>query len=210
MRSQPRLPAPVLGVLACAVLACAVLAGCTAAGTSGSASRAAASAGQPVASSQRATGPVGSPGNPLLLSCADESFPGNGDPPASFQPQPGDLVIGSVIIVGGERLAEASPAGYGDDGSYKIPIIVRPGATVTMSIGAPARGQVVISNPDSPVGGVTAASYQSCSRTPGFFAQGFAFTSGQVRGCVPLEVSSGHQSQARHVTLSLFAGACPA
>jgi hypothetical protein len=115
-----------------------------------------------------------------------------------------------VIIVGGERLAEASPAGYGDGGSYKIPIIVRPGATVTMSIGASARGQVVISNPDSPVGGVTAASYQSCSGTPGFFAQGFAFTDGQARGCVPLEVSSGHRSPARHVTLSLFAGACPA
>jgi hypothetical protein len=210
MRSQPRLLAPVLAALACAVLACAVLAGCTAAGTSGSVPRPAASAGQPAASSQRATGPVGSPANPLLLSCADESFPGNGDPAASLQPQPGDLVVGSVIIVGGERLANANPAGYGDRGSYKIPIIVRPGATVTMSIGAPARGQVVISNPDSPVGGVTAASYQSCSRTPGFFAQGFAFTSGQVRGCVPLEVSSGHQSQARHVTLSLFAGACPA
>jgi hypothetical protein len=209
MRSQPRLLAPVLAALACAVLTCAVLAGCTAAGTSGSAPRPAASSGQPAASGQRATGPVGSPGNPLLLSCADESFPGNGDPPASLQPQPGDLVVGSVIIVGGERLAEASPASYGDGGSYKIPIIVRPGATVTMSIGASARGQVVISNPDSPVGGVTAASYQPCSRTPGFFAQSFAFTGGQARGCVPLEVSSGHQSQARHVTLSLFAGACP-
>lgn len=209
MRSQPRLLLPVLAVLACAVLACAVLAGCTAAGTSGSAPHPAASSGQPAASSQRVTGPVGSPGNPLPLSCADESFPGNGDPPASFQPQPGDLVVGAVIIVGGERLAEANPAGYGDHGSYKIPIIVRPGATVTMSIGAPARGQVVISNPDSPVAGVSAASYRSCSRTPGFFAQGFAFTNGQARGCVPLEVSSGHQSQARHVTLSLFAGACP-
>jgi hypothetical protein len=153
---------------------------------------------------------VGSPGNPLVLSCADESFLGNGNPPASYQPQRGDLVIGSVTIVGGERLAKASPASYGDGGSYKIPIIVAPGATVTMSIGAQARGHVVISNPDSAVGGVTAASYHSCSGTPGFFAQGFAFTNGQVRGCVPLEVSSGRQPQARHVTLSLFAGACPA
>jgi hypothetical protein len=210
MRRQPRLLSSVLAVLACAVLTSSFLAACTAAGTSGSAPRPAASSGHPAASSQQATGPVGSPGNPLLLSCADESFPGSGDPPASFQPQPGDLVVGAVIIVGGERLAEANPSGYGDHGSYKIPIIVRPGATVTMSIGVPARGHVVISNPDSPVGGVTAASYQSCSSTPGFFAQGFAFTDGQARGCVPLEVSSGHQSQARHVTLSLFAGACPA
>jgi hypothetical protein len=204
MRSQPRRVVPVL-----AVLACAVLGGCTAAKTSGAAPRPAASSAQPTASSQRATGPVGSPGNPLLLSCADESFPGNGDPAASLQPQPGDLVVGSVIIVGGERLAQADPGAYGDHGSYKIPVVVRPGATVTMSIAAPARGQVVISNPNSPVGGVTAASYRSCSGTPGFFAQGFAFTHGQTRGCVPLEVSSGTRSQGRHVTLSLFAGTCP-
>jgi hypothetical protein len=164
---------------------------------------------RPAASSPRPTGPIGSPGNPLLLSCADESFPGYPDPPVSLQPQPGDLVAGPLIIVGGERLATASPSGYGDHGSYKIPIIVRPGSTVTMSIAAPARGKVVIANPDSPVGGVTAASYQSCSRTTGFFAQGFAFTGGQTRGCVPLDVSSGHQSQAHRVMLSLFAGSCP-
>jgi hypothetical protein len=43
----------------------------------------------------------------------------------------------------------------------------------------------------------------------GFYAQGFAFTGGQVRGCVPLEVRSGGQPQVRRVTLSLFAGSCP-
>ena len=203
MRTQPRLVVTVL-----AALACAVLAGCTAAGTSGAAPRTPVSSARPAASSPQATGPIGSPGNPLLLSCADESFPGYPDPPVSLQPQPGDLVVGPLIIVGGERLATASPAGYGEHGSYKIPVIVRPGSTVTMSIAAPARGQVVIANPDSPVGGVAAASYQSCPHATGFFAQGFAFTRGQTRGCVPLDVSSG-QSQARHVTLSLFAGSCP-
>jgi hypothetical protein len=204
MRSEPRLVVRVL-----AALACAVLMGCTATGTSGPAPRALGSSAGPAASSPRPTGPIGSPGNPLLLSCANESFPGYPDPPGSFQPQPGDLVIGPLIIVGGERLATASPAGYGDHGSYKIPIIVRPGSAVTMSIAAPARGRVVISNPYSPVGGVAAASYQSCSQAAGFFAQGFAFTGGQTRGCVPLDVSSSGQSQARHVTLSLFAGSCP-
>jgi hypothetical protein len=81
---------------------------------------------------------------------------------------------------------------------------------VTVTIGAQARGQVVIDNPYSPVGGVAAASYHSCSRKTGFFAQGFAFTNGRIRGCVALDVRIGHQPQVRHVTLSLFAGSCPA
>jgi hypothetical protein len=42
----------------------------------------------------------------------------------------------------------------------------------------------------------------------GFYAQGFAFTDGQIRGCVPLEVKIGGQPQVRRVTLSLFAGSC--
>jgi hypothetical protein len=43
---------------------------------------------------------------------------------------------------------------------------------------------------------------------PGFYAQGFAFTGGRIRGCVPLEVKVGGQPQIRRVTLSLFAGSC--
>jgi hypothetical protein len=39
---------------------------------------------------------------------------------------------------------------------------------------------------------------------------GFAFTDGQIRGCVPLEVRVGDQVRVRHVTLSLFAGSCAA
>lgn len=65
----------------------------------------------------------------------------------------------------------------------------------------------MISNPNVPAG-VTAATYRSCPHAAGFYAQGFAFTGGQVRGCVPLDVKVGGQSRVRHVTLSLFAGSC--
>jgi hypothetical protein len=112
------------------------------------------------------------------------------------------------MIVGGKRLATGNPAGFGENGSYKVPIIVTLGSTVTMTIAAPARGRVVIDNPYSPVGGVVSATYHSCSRTPGFFAQSIAFTRGQARGCVPLDVRNDHQAGLRHVTLSLFAGSC--
>jgi hypothetical protein len=199
MRGRPFFLAPAL-----AALTCVILAGCT-----GAAHRATPPSPGHAAASPRATGRLGSPGNPLLLSCADEAFPGYPDPPVPRRPQPGDLVIGPLFIVNGKRLAAASPAGYGYHGSYKIPFIVLPGATVMVTIGAPARGQVVIDNPDSPVGGVAAASYHSCAGKTGFFAQGFTFTDGQSRGCVPLEVRIGRQQRVHDVTLSLFAGSCP-
>jgi hypothetical protein len=152
-----------------------------------------------------AAGPAGSPGHPVVFSCAEESFAGDSAVPQ--RPQPGDLAAGPLIIAGGQRLATADPAGYGEHGSYKIPFTVTAGATVTVTIAPPARGHVVISNPYAPAG-VTAATYRSCARAAGFFAQRFAFAGGQTRGCVPLDVRVGHQPRVRHLTLSLFAGSC--
>jgi hypothetical protein len=40
--------------------------------------------------------------------------------------------------------------------------------------------------------------------------QGFAFTDGKIRGCVPLEVRVGGRARGQRVTLSLFAGSCAA
>jgi hypothetical protein len=201
MPGRPLLLAPAL-----AGLSCAIVAGCAAGHSPGADHHATPSS--TVASRQPSARQIGSPGHPLPLSCAEESFPGSGEPPLPVQPQPGDLVIGPLSIVNGERLAEADPAGYGEHGAYKIPFVVRPGMSVTVTIAASARGQVVIDSPYSPVGGVAAATYQSCSHLTGFFAQGFSFTHGQTRGCVPLEVRAGHQRQVRRVTLSLFAGSC--
>jgi hypothetical protein len=66
----------------------------------------------------------------------------------------------------------------------------------------------VIDSPSSPTGTVTAATYHSCSDVAGFFAQGFTFTDGKIRGCVPLDVTTGRDTRVHHVTLSLFAGRC--
>jgi hypothetical protein len=41
-----------------------------------------------------------------------------------------------------------------------------------------------------------------------FFVQGFTFTNGHARGCVPLDVKNRHEPLVRHVTLSLGAGPC--
>ena len=53
---------------------------------------------------------------------------------------------------------------------------------------------------------MTAATYRPCSQVTGFFAQGFAFTDGRIRGCVPLEVRVGDQARVHRVTLSLVRG----
>jgi hypothetical protein len=196
-----------ISVLALAALSCAILPGCSARGGQGSARPAASAPSPPSTGSHHVAGRLGSAGNPLLLSCGQESF---SVPPVPQRPQPGDLVIGPLMIVGGKRLATGNPAGYGQDGTYKVPIIVTMGSTVTMTIAAPVRGRVVIDNPNSRVGGVASATYHSCARTPGFFPQSIAFTRGQVRGCVPLDVRIDHQQGLRHVTLSLFAGSCAA
>ena len=148
-------------------------------------------------------GPADSAGHPLLLSCGEESFAET----VPQQPQPGDLAVGPLIIPNGKRLAAADPASSGEHGSYKVPFIVTMGSTVTVTIAAPARGHVVIDNPYA-AAGVTAATYHSCSGQAGFFAQGFAFIDGRIRGCVPLEVRVGGEPQVRRVTLSLFAGSC--
>ena len=180
-------------VMVLAALACGTLAGCTGGAAPGAAHHGA-----------RVTGPAGSPGNPQVFSCAEESFLDGSVP---LPPQPGDLAVGPLVIISGKRLANADPAGWGEHGSYKVPLFVAKGSTVTVTIDPPARGHVVIDNPYASHG-VTAAVYRSCPNAAGFFAQGFAFTDGRIRGCVPLEVRADREPRARHVTLSLFAGAC--
>ena len=180
------------------ILACVTLAGCT----GGPAS----SAPHRPSSAPRISGPAGSPGNPQVFSCSEESFLSGSMPQ---MPEPGDLAIGPLVIISGKAVANADPAGFGEQGSYKIPFFVPGGSTVTVTIDPPARGHVVIDNPYAPHG-VTAATYRPCADMPGFFAQGFAFTDGQIRGCVPLEVRADGQARVQRVTLSLFAGSCAA
>jgi hypothetical protein len=96
-----------------------------------------------------ATGPAGSPGHPLVFSCGEESF---ASPPPPQQPQPGDLAVGPLVILSGEKLATADPGDWGEHGSYKIPIMVTMGSTVTITIDPPARGHVVIYSSYAPRG----------------------------------------------------------
>jgi hypothetical protein len=205
-----------LSVLA---LTCVILSACTGASTSSTNRAAAPAPSQAQTRGAHRAGALGSAGNPLVLTCAAEAFtgtPGTG-PPVPSRPRPEDLGIGPLYIINGRALADESPAQYGytsyghSGRSYKIPLVVRTGSTATLTIGAPARGHVVIDNPSAQnlgLGGVTSITYRSCPHAQGFFAQGFAFTHRPPRGCVPIDVTIGNRPPVHHVTLSLFAGPC--
>jgi hypothetical protein len=162
----------------------------------------------PANQSHRPATSVGSPGNPLMLSCGNASIPNVSAPGHR------DLVVGPLYIINARMSVDPSGAGPTPQPGYKYPIAVRPGATVTMMIAPSARGHVVIDNPYGPSAGVTAATYQACrpSDAPGWivFVQGFTFTDGRTRGCVPLIVQAGRAARISYVTISLYAGPCTA
>ena len=149
---------------------------------------------------------AGTPGRPLMLSCTERSNGG------AVAPGPGDVVVGPLYIINAKQTVDPNGAGSAPQHGYKYPIAVAPGAIVTMMIAAPARGHVVIDNPYGPPAGVVAASYRACQpgREQGWtvFVQGFTFTDGRTRGCVPLTVRIGREARIRHVTVSLYAGPC--
>ena len=162
---------PMLSVLALITLTCAILAGCIGASVS-SPNRAATPAPSPSrASGAHRAGPFGTAGNPLVLTCAAEAFPGYGDPPVPSHPRPDDLAIGPLYIAGGRMVATETPAQYGyapygrNGRSRKMGLVVTIGSTATVTIAPAARGHVVIDNPAARnlgLGGVTSSTYDSC------------------------------------------------
>ena len=63
---------------------------------------------------ERAHALAGSPGNPQVFSCAEESFLGGTMPP---RPEPGDLAVGPLVIFNATKLATGDPTGWGEHGS---------------------------------------------------------------------------------------------
>src|SRR5690348_14358443 len=158
------------------ILACVILAGCTGGAVSG--------APHHTVPSIRPTGPAGSPGNPQIFSCAEESFLAGSMPQ---MPEPGDLAVGPLVIISGKTVADSDPAGFGEHGSYKIPFFVPRGSTVTVTIDPPARGHVVIDNPYAPPGDATATP-QPCESATSVVAQVVACPCPKTPDIVPPQV----------------------
>jgi hypothetical protein len=151
---------------------------------------------------------VGTPAHPQVLTCAEEAtqFTG-GLPPVG----PRDIGFGAGYFPQARRLASMSPPNQNRGAfltGYKLPPVVDPGATVTMTIARGARTFVVQQNPWSPRQGSQSVTYRACLHKRGFFPQSFRFTDGRRRGCVPLDIRVNGQSKARRIVLSFFAGTC--
>jgi hypothetical protein len=151
---------------------------------------------------------VGSPTHPQLLTCAEEATQFTGIlPPIG----PHDIGFGPGYFPQARRLATMNPPNSSRGvhlTGYKLPPVVYPGATVTMTIGHGARSYVVQQNPWSPRQGSLSVTYQACLHKHGFFPQSFRFTDGRRRGCVPLDVRVDGQRTTRRIVLSFFAGPC--
>ncbi len=152
---------------------------------------------------------VGTPTHPQVLSCYEEAtqFSGGTLPPIG----PDDIGFGAGYFPKARGLAIMNPPNSGrgaELSGYKLPPVVDPGATVTMTIARGARSYVVQQNPWSSPQGSVSVTYRACSHKPGFFPQSFRFTDGRIRGCVPLDVRVGGQRKTSHIVLSFFAGRC--
>ena len=151
---------------------------------------------------------IGTPTHPQILSCYEEATQFTGNlPPIG----PHDIGFGPGYFPQARRLATMNPPNSGRKAlstGYKLPPVVYPGATVTMTIARSARSYVVQQNPWSLRRGSVSVTYRACSHKHGFFPQSFRFTDGRRRGCVPLDVRVDGQRRARHIVLSLFAGRC--
>lgn len=152
---------------------------------------------------------VGTPAQPQILTCYEEAtqFTGGTLPRVG----PHDIGFGPGYFPKARLLATMNPPNSGRDAQltgYKLPPVVSPGATVTMTISRSARSYVVQQNPWSPRQGSVSVTYRACLHKRGFFPQSFRFTDGRKRGCVPLDVRIGGQRKTSHIVLSLFAGRC--
>ena len=153
---------------------------------------------------------VGTPTHPQILTCYEEAtqFTGGTPPPVG----PHDIGFGPGYFPQARRLATMNPPPNFGRGAqltgYKLPPVVYPRATVTMTIARGARSYVVQQNPWSPRRGSVSVTYRACLHKRGFFPQSFRFTDGRHRGCVPLDVRVGGQRKTSHLVLSFFAGRC--
>ena len=162
-----------------------------------------------VSDASRSPTVVGTPTHPQILTCYEEATQFTGGTLPAVGPH--DIGFGPGYFPQARRLATMNPPNSGRDAQltgYKLPPVVYPGATVTMTISRSGRSYVVQQNPWSPRQGSVSVTYRACLHKPGFFPQSFRFTDGRQRGCVPLDVRVGGQRKTSHIVLSFFAGRC--
>ncbi|WP_202237075.1 hypothetical protein [Actinacidiphila reveromycinica] len=124
-----------------------------------------------------------------------------------------DISVGPLTWQGLGSLAGGEQLDHGRQNSggwnYRIDALVRPGSTVTVTVGAAQRARAGLE-----FGGAygsapaPAVIFHPCPGDPTSFRGSF-FVAGDGRACVPLDVAVS-DAPARHVVISFFSGRCPA
>lgn len=159
------------------------------------------------------TAPMGSVQRPFVTEHCRAGVP--------TPPDTDDITAGPLSLPGYQRLAAAT----GPDGSgpyqtsagiidfYKEGFHVVPGNTVTVTIGATARGYARLVTEDLTVDpGAESITYVAGSYGADmcWYVGGFNLLGGRTTGCVPLDVAVKGETAVRHIIVSLRAGKCPA
>lgn len=136
-------------------------------------------------------------------------------------PDTDDIAAGPLSLPGYRRLADAAgPNGSGPYQTsagivdfYKEGFHVVPGNTVTVTIGAAARGYARLVTEDLTVDpGALSITYIADGQGADmcWYVGGFNLLGGRTTGCVPLDVAVKGEQAVRHIVVSLRAGNCPA
>jgi hypothetical protein len=176
---------------------------------------------------RRPTNPAGSPtGTPADPSTSSTGHRTTGHPPTSRPPAGGasatpggsDVTVGPLTWQGLRGLAGGDQQDQRDHGTqnsggwhYRIDTLIRPGATVTVTVGAQQRARAGLEfggeHNSAPTPAVT---FHACPQPLGPTSfRGSFFVAGDGRACVPLDIRVG-DTPARHVVISFFSGRCPA
>lgn len=144
---------------------------------------------------------------PPLLDGCDQARP-----ITSAFPTPSDMVIGPLSYAGfrGGATDPIAEPNWNGGYFYKTGAQLRPGRSVTVSIGDEAADYAAIVTENGPERGVHAVTYQSCS-TPGslgfWWVGGFVLWNRQT-ACVPIEITTPADTMVRRTEVSLGAATC--
>jgi|SRR6476660_1529028 len=143
------------------------------------------------------------PAGSRLVTCVSEEAHAKAD----ATPTATDLTVGAISWPGLKGWATGDPASYGsvESSDYKVGVVVRAGAVVTVSVVGPDAGGVGLKyGQRSNFEPTTSVTFQGCKDYDTAYMGGFHVPD---RKCISFDIVEGGKPAVR-VTVSFFAGPC--
>ncbi|HKE65665.1 MAG TPA: hypothetical protein VKB59_13595 [Micromonosporaceae bacterium] len=134
-----------------------------------------------------------------------------------YPPSQDDVSVGALTYLGAKKMASSTPNEYFGGGPpsvdpngvfFKVGTVLAPNATVTVAIAPSARSWAALEDSSAANDRQSAIRYEACKNARTVWHGGFVIRNDHERACLPLDVYIGKSGVARHLTLSLFNGAC--